>query len=65
SERDKGGGREHGRDKGRDRRDRESGPSLRPFASSAPRERERAIDPNSPFAKLAALKEQLTANRKE
>ena len=23
------------------------------------------IDPNSPFAKLAALKEQLTANRKD
>jgi ATP-dependent RNA helicase SUPV3L1/SUV3 len=75
-ERERGGrdqGREHGRDRdkggrdkgaGRDRR--ESGPSLRPFASSAgPRERERQIDPNSPFAKLAALKEQLTANRKE
>ena len=56
---------ERGRDKGgRDRRD--SGPSHRPYASSAaPRERERQIDPNSPFAKLAALKEQLTANRKE
>ncbi|MBR0719466.1 helicase-related protein [Bradyrhizobium liaoningense] len=65
-ERDKG--REHrgrDRDKGRDRRDRESGPSLRPYASSAsPRERDRPIDPNSPFAKLAALKEQL-AGRKE
>jgi ATP-dependent RNA helicase SUPV3L1/SUV3 len=63
---DREGGREHrGRDKGRDRRDRESGPSLRPYASSAnPRERERPIDPNSPFAKLAALKEQL-AGRKE
>ena len=36
------------------------------YASSAPpRERERPIDPNSPFAKLAALKEQLTAGRKE
>jgi ATP-dependent RNA helicase SUPV3L1/SUV3 len=63
------GGREHrggrDRDKGRDRRDRESGPSLRPYASSAsPRERDRPIDPNSPFAKLAALKEQL-AGRKE
>jgi ATP-dependent RNA helicase SUPV3L1/SUV3 len=58
------GERERGRDKGgRDRR--ESGPSHRPYASSAPRERERQIDPNSPFAKLAALKEQLTANRKE
>ena len=31
----------------------------------APRERDRPIDPNSPFAKLAALKEQLTANRKD
>jgi ATP-dependent RNA helicase SUPV3L1/SUV3 len=30
-----------------------------------PRERDRPIDPNSPFAKLAALKEQLTANRKD
>jgi ATP-dependent RNA helicase SUPV3L1/SUV3 len=71
-----GGGRErqgrenHGRDKGgRDKggRDkRESGPSHRPFASSAsPRDRDRPIDPNSPFAKLAALKEQLAANRKD
>ncbi len=31
----------------------------------APRERERPIDPNSPFAKLAALKEQLAANQKD
>ncbi|MBC9880858.1 helicase [Bradyrhizobium sp. INPA01-394B] len=66
---DRDGGREHrggrDRDKGRDRRDRESGPSLRPYASSAnPRERDRPADPNSPFAKLAALKEQL-AGRKE
>jgi ATP-dependent RNA helicase SUPV3L1/SUV3 len=54
------------RDKGRDRRDRESGPSHRPYASSAsPRERDRPIDPNSPFAKLAALKEQLAGNRKD
>ena len=30
-----------------------------------PRERDRPVDPNSPFAKLAALKEQLTANRKD
>src|SRR6266702_1009913 len=54
--------------RGRDRdkgRDRQGGPSLRPYASSAnPRERDRPIDPNSPFAKLAALKEQL-AGRKE
>jgi ATP-dependent RNA helicase SUPV3L1/SUV3 len=72
-DRDRGrdkGGREHGRDFGRDKgggRDkRESGPSHRQYATSAsPRERERPIDPNSPFAKLAALKEQLTANRKD
>ena len=61
-----------GRDKGgRDKRDRdkggrESGPSHRQYATSAsPRDRDRPIDPNSPFAKLAALKEQLTANRKD
>jgi ATP-dependent RNA helicase SUPV3L1/SUV3 len=78
-ERDKGkfgGGRESGgrdkgpRDKGggRDKGGRDSGPSHRQFATTAaPRERERdrPIDPNSPFAKLAALKEQLTANRKD
>jgi ATP-dependent RNA helicase SUPV3L1/SUV3 len=68
--RDKGkfqGGREKGgREKGgRDKRP-DGGPSHRQFATSAPpRERERPIDPNSPFAKLAALKEQLTANRKD
>ncbi len=51
---------------GRDRDKREGGPSHRPFASSAsPRERDRPVDPNSPFAKLAALKEQLAANRKD
>jgi ATP-dependent RNA helicase SUPV3L1/SUV3 len=56
-----GGGRDKG---GRDKRD--SGPSHRQYATSAaPRERERPVDPNSPFAKLAALKEQLTANRKD
>jgi ATP-dependent RNA helicase SUPV3L1/SUV3 len=61
-----------GRDKGNRERDkggrdkREGGPSHRQYATSAaPRERERPIDPNSPFAKLAALKEQLTANRKD
>jgi ATP-dependent RNA helicase SUPV3L1/SUV3 len=54
------------RDKGRDKRDRESGPALRPYASSQnPRERDRPVDPNSPFAKLAALREQLAGNRKE
>ena len=36
----------------------------RVFSSSQP-PRERAADPNSPFAKLAALKEQLTATRKD
>ncbi|ABD05259.1 helicase [Rhodopseudomonas palustris HaA2] len=45
---------------------RDQGASHRQVASSAPpRERDRPIDPNSPFAKLAALKEQLTAGRKE
>jgi ATP-dependent RNA helicase SUPV3L1/SUV3 len=54
------------RDKGRDKRDREGGPALRHYASSSnPRERDRAADPNSPFAKLAALKDQLAGNRKE
>jgi ATP-dependent RNA helicase SUPV3L1/SUV3 len=52
-----------GRDKGRDRRDRESGPSHRQYATSANPRDNRAADPNSPFAKLAALKEQLA--RKE
>jgi ATP-dependent RNA helicase SUPV3L1/SUV3 len=63
-----GGGRDKGgRDKGgRDKGGRDSGPSHRQYATSAaPRERERPVDPNSPFAKLAALKEQLTANRKD
>jgi len=52
---------------GRDKDSRsKGGPSHRPFASSAaPRERDRPIDPNSPFAKLAALKEQLSAGRKD
>jgi ATP-dependent RNA helicase SUPV3L1/SUV3 len=72
-DRNKGGGRDKGerggrdfggRDKGgRDKRD--SGPSHRQWATSAsPRDRDRPADPNSPFAKLAALKEQL-AGRKE
>ncbi|HXI05422.1 MAG TPA: helicase-related protein [Bradyrhizobium sp.] len=51
------GGRD--RDKGGGRRDRESGPSHRQYASSANPRDNRAADPNSPFAKLAALKEQL------
>ena len=62
------GGRDNGgRDKGgRDKGGRDSGPSHRQYATSAsPRERDRPIDPNSPFAKLAALKEQLTASRKD
>ena len=68
-DRDRGGrdkGRDFGgRDKGgRDKRD--SGPSHRQYATSAsPRDRDRPIDPNSPFAKLAALKEQLAGNRKD
>lgn len=62
------GDRDKGRDnRGRDRdkgRDRQGGPSLRPYASSAnPRERDRPADPNSPFAKLAALKEQLSGRK--
>jgi len=63
-----GGNRDKGsRDKGggRDKRP-DSGPSHRQFATSAsPRDRDRPADPNSPFAKLAALREQLTANRKD
>jgi ATP-dependent RNA helicase SUPV3L1/SUV3 len=59
------GGRERGRDKRERDKSRESGPSHRQYATSAsPRDRDRAIDPNSPFAKLAALKEQL-ASRKD
>ena len=62
--RDKGGRDKGGRDRGKGGRD--SGPSHRQWATSAaPRERDRPVDPNSPFAKLAALKEQLTANRKD
>ena len=65
-----GGGRDKGgRDKGgrdRDKGGRDGGPSHRQYATSAaPRERDRPVDPNSPFAKLAALKEQLAANRKD
>jgi ATP-dependent RNA helicase SUPV3L1/SUV3 len=61
------GGRDKGRERGRDRdRGREGGPSHRQYASSAnPRDRDRPADPNSPFAKLAALKEQMTAGRKD
>lgn len=72
-DRNKGGGRDKGERGGRDfggrdkggRDKRESGPSHRQWATSAnPRDRDRPVDPNSPFAKLAALKEQL-AGRKE
>jgi ATP-dependent RNA helicase SUPV3L1/SUV3 len=44
-------------------RDRERPP--RPARFERPREREKAPDPNSPFAKLAALKAQLEADAKE
>jgi ATP-dependent RNA helicase SUPV3L1/SUV3 len=63
--------RDKGKFAGKPKGDREGGrsaggPSHRQYASSAPpRERERPADPNSPFAKLAALKEQLTAARKD
>lgn len=57
------GGRDFGKG-GRDKRD--GGPALRPYASSAgSRDRDRPIDPNSPFAKLAALKDQLAANNRK
>ena len=67
-DRDKGGRDKGGRDKGGfgGKGGRDSGPSHRQWATSAaPRERDRPVDPNSPFAKLAALKEQLAANRKD
>ncbi|OYU87326.1 MAG: helicase [Bradyrhizobiaceae bacterium PARB1] len=56
-----GGKGKFGGDKGREGgRDRDRGGATRPFASSAsPRDRGGAMDPNSPFAKLAALKEQM------
>ncbi|WP_316166233.1 MULTISPECIES: helicase-related protein [unclassified Bradyrhizobium] len=58
------GGRDFGKG-GRDKRD--SGPALRPYASSSGggRDRDRPVDPNSPFAKLAALKEQLAGNNRK
>ena len=53
--------------RGRDgRRDERGGGSHRTYATSAaPRERDRPADPNSPFAKLAALKDQLAGTRKD
>jgi ATP-dependent RNA helicase SUPV3L1/SUV3 len=63
-DRDQDKGRFQGSRKGGGREGRpDAGPSHRPYASSAPRERERALDPNSPFAKLAALKEQLSGRK--
>lgn len=53
-----------GGDKGREGRGNDRGGATRPFATTAtPRERDRPIDPNSPFAKLAALKEQLSGRK--
>jgi ATP-dependent RNA helicase SUPV3L1/SUV3 len=43
----------------------ERGSHRQVHSSAPPRERDRPMDPNSPFAKLAALKEQLTAARKD
>ena len=64
-ERGKGKFDKRGRDGRKDDRDR-SGGSHRTYATSAaPRERDRPADPNSPFAKLAALKDQLAGNRKD
>lgn len=53
--------------RGRDnRKDDRGGAALRTYATSAtPRERDRPADPNSPFAKLAALKDQLAGTRKD
>jgi ATP-dependent RNA helicase SUPV3L1/SUV3 len=62
-DRDQDKGRFQGSRKGGGERRPDSGPSLRPYASSASRERERPMDPNSPFAKLAALKEQLSGRK--
>jgi ATP-dependent RNA helicase SUPV3L1/SUV3 len=62
-EREQGRGR---RDKGR-RRDREDREEVAAYLKQSARKerRDREPDPNSPFAKLAALKEQLEANAKE
>jgi ATP-dependent RNA helicase SUPV3L1/SUV3 len=54
------------RDRDRDRFARKGGGEDRLVASSAPRERrDKVADPNSPFAKLAALKAQLEAGGKD
>jgi len=67
------GGRDQDRSKGKfdkrgrdGRKDDRGGSALRTYATSAaPRERDRPADPNSPFAKLAALKDQLAGPRKD
>jgi ATP-dependent RNA helicase SUPV3L1/SUV3 len=71
-DRNKPGGDRGPRDKGRDFGGRDKGgrdkggPSHRQWATTAaPRDRDRPADPNSPFAKLAALKEQLAGGNKE
>jgi ATP-dependent RNA helicase SUPV3L1/SUV3 len=61
---DREGRRGRGKDRRRDREDREEVAAY--LKQSARKERrDREPDPNSPFAKLAALKEQLEANAKE
>jgi ATP-dependent RNA helicase SUPV3L1/SUV3 len=53
-------------DQGNRREQRHGGGGQRQDRPPAQRpQRERPIDPNSPFAKLAALKEQLESNAKE
>lgn len=62
-----GGGRGEWRGKGRQGGSSGEDASYRQqrVAASAPERRDRPIDPNSPFAKLAALKAQLEANAKD
>jgi ATP-dependent RNA helicase SUPV3L1/SUV3 len=61
------GGRDNDRNKDRGpRRDRGDRDNRRPmFASSEAPRREKAADPNSPFAKLAALKQQLEDSKEK
>lgn len=59
----RGKGRDDDKRRNGDKRGRDNGPSHRTYATSAPHERDRSADPNSPFAKLAALKEQMTRER--
>ena len=66
----KGGGRPAGDDRRGDRRDRERGGQRRDdrrppaaMTSEKPRPRERQPDPDSPFAKLAALKAQMEKDK--